>query len=285
MLSGSPKTGKSWLVLEWCIRIAAGEPVWNFNTAQGTTLYLCLEDSWSRVQSRISDITRDVPQNVFFAVASRSISDGLTEQIESFVTEHPDTVLVAIDTFQMIRKATGGTSYSNDYQIISHLKELAHRLLITILLVHHLRKHGSPDPLNMVSGTTGIIGALDTTLILEKEDRRSADARLTCIGRDVLYREMNIRFSTATSTSEILLPEVIVHLIEFMKQRGTYEGSNTLFTEKLNCFCGKDIEPNHLKRLMNQYKNDLETHNIYFDSYRSSGKRYIKIQFRPELTT
>ena len=115
MLSGSPKTGKSWLVLEWCIRIAAGEPVWNFNTTKGTTLYLCLEDSWSRVQSRISDITRDIPQNVFFAVASRSISDGLTEQIESFVKEHPDTVLVAIDTFQMIKKTAGDTSYSNDY--------------------------------------------------------------------------------------------------------------------------------------------------------------------------
>ena len=82
MLSGSPKTGKSWLVLEWCIRIAAGQPVWNFNTTKGTTLYPCLENSWSRVQSRISDITRDVPQNVFVAVASLSISDGLTEQIE-----------------------------------------------------------------------------------------------------------------------------------------------------------------------------------------------------------
>ncbi len=133
MLSGSPKTGKSWLVLEWCIRIAAGEPIWNFNTTKGTTLYLCLEDSWSRVQTRISNITRDVPQNVFFAVASRSISDGLTEQIESFVTDHPDTVLVAIDTFQMIRKTTGDRSYSNDYQVISHLKELADRLQITIL--------------------------------------------------------------------------------------------------------------------------------------------------------
>ena len=156
------------------------------------------------MQSRISDITRDVPQNVFFAVASRSISDGLTEQIESFVTEHPDTVLVAIDTFQMIRKTTDDTSYSNDYQVISHLKELADRLQITIFLVHHLRKHGSPDPLNMVSGTTGIIGALDTTFILEKEDRRTADARLTCMGRDVLYREMNIRFSNATSTWNLL---------------------------------------------------------------------------------
>ena len=194
----------------------------------------------------------------------------------------------------MIRKTVGDTSYSSDYQVINHLKELAVRLQITILLVHHLRKQGSPDPLNMVSGTTGIIGALDTTLILEKEDRRTADARLTCIGRDVLYREMNIRFSNATSTwdlisdsvenPEILLPDVVVNLIEFMKQRGSYEGSNTLFTEKLNCFCGKDIEPNHLKKLMNQYKNDLGTHNIYFDSYRSSGKRYIKIQFRPQLT-
>ena len=42
ILGGAPKVGKSWLVLDLCIRIAKGEPLWNLPTAQGTTLYLCL---------------------------------------------------------------------------------------------------------------------------------------------------------------------------------------------------------------------------------------------------
>ena len=29
MISGAPKIGKSWLMLDWCLKIAKGEPVWN----------------------------------------------------------------------------------------------------------------------------------------------------------------------------------------------------------------------------------------------------------------
>ena len=32
MLCGAPKIGKSWLVLDWCVRIAKGEEVWNFKS-------------------------------------------------------------------------------------------------------------------------------------------------------------------------------------------------------------------------------------------------------------
>lgn len=42
ILGGAPKIGKSWMVLDWCIRIARGEPIWGMDTTQGTTLYSCL---------------------------------------------------------------------------------------------------------------------------------------------------------------------------------------------------------------------------------------------------
>ena len=45
ILGGAPKIGKSWMVLDWCVRIAKGENVWNLTTEKGTVLYLCLEDS------------------------------------------------------------------------------------------------------------------------------------------------------------------------------------------------------------------------------------------------
>lgn len=63
ILGGAPKVGKSWLVLDWCLRIAKGEPVWDRRTRKGTTLYLCLEDTYERVQKRLSFMTDDIPKS------------------------------------------------------------------------------------------------------------------------------------------------------------------------------------------------------------------------------
>lgn len=53
ILGSAPKIGKSWLVLWMCLKIAMGEPIWNYETRQGTVLYLALEDSFERLQSRL----------------------------------------------------------------------------------------------------------------------------------------------------------------------------------------------------------------------------------------
>ena len=131
MLGGAPKIGKSWMVLDLCIRIAKGEEIWNLPTKKGTTLYLCLEDPLRRVQERLNKITDEVPPNVFFAVAAGTLTDGLDDQIRNFVSEHPDTVLVAIDTFQIIRNRTADTSYANDYEEVRQIKALARCLFLT----------------------------------------------------------------------------------------------------------------------------------------------------------
>ena len=291
MISGAPKIGKSWLMLDWCLKIAKGESVWNFKSHKGTTLYLCLEDNWNRVQSRLLNITDDVPGNVFFAVSSCSLSDGLSKQIESFVLEHPDTVLVTIDTFQMIRSAEKDSSYANDYQEIEALKSLADKLNITILLVHHLRKQTDTDPLNKISGTTGISGALDTTLILERKERSQNKAVLICTGRDIEHRELELSFSKDNHTWELisdsveepvfLLPEDMKLLIAFMKGRINFSGTNAEFCSEFNNHYGRHIETNHLKRLMNKHRYELEAQGVFFESRRCNGKRLLSIECRP----
>ena len=84
ILGGAPKIGKSWLVLDLCIRVAKGEPLWELPTRRGATLYLCLEDPLRRVQERLNCITDEVPPNAFFATAAGTLTDGLCEQIKSF---------------------------------------------------------------------------------------------------------------------------------------------------------------------------------------------------------
>ncbi len=261
MISGAPKIGKSWLMLDWCLKIAKGEPVWNFKTNQGTALYLCLEDNWNRIQNRLLNIADEVPNNLFFAVSSC--------------------------TFQMVRSAEKDTNYANDYQEIVQLKSLADKLKITVLLVHHLRKQNDSDPLNKISGTTGISGALDTTLILERKERNQNKAVLICTGRDIEHRELELCFSRENHTWEfisdsveesvVLLPEEMRLLIEFMKQKKLFSGTNSDFSSEFNSYCKKNIETNVLKRLMNKYRYELENQNVYFESKRCNGKRLLRI--------
>lgn len=61
-------------------------------------------------------LTDEVPCDAFFSVTSGTIADGLCEQIREFVNEHHDTVLVAIDTFQIVRRNVIEASYANDYE-------------------------------------------------------------------------------------------------------------------------------------------------------------------------
>ena len=160
LLAGAPKIGKSWLALWLCLCAAQGKPLWTFATRPCEVLYLCLEDSFQRIQSRLFDLTEDAPPTLHFAVMSQQLHNGLVEQIEQFLKEHSQTGLIVIDTLQRIRTAgNDANQYASDYRDIGVLKALADKHRIAILLVHHLRKMNDDDPMNMISGTTGLSGA------------------------------------------------------------------------------------------------------------------------------
>ena len=78
--------------------------------------------------------------------------------------------------------------------IRDRLKALADKHHIAILLIHHLRKMNDDDPMNMISGTTGISGATDSNFVLKERRRGSGEATLYCTGRDIEYRELPLVF-------------------------------------------------------------------------------------------
>ena len=145
LLAGAPKIGKSWLALWLAVMVAKGDPIWGMGVKQGTTLYLCLEDSTLRIQNRLFEITDNAPASVHFTTNSDTLGKGLEEQLCAFLAEHPDTVLVIIDTLQMIRGTGYDNTYANDYRDLSVLKRIADAHGIAILLIHHLRKELADD--------------------------------------------------------------------------------------------------------------------------------------------
>ena len=125
ILGGSPKVGKSWLVLDLCVHVAQGTPLWGLDVASGDVLYLCLEDSERRIQERLNTITDNVPDGMYFATGCTSIESGVCDWLRDFKRQHPEVSLVAIDTFQLIRTPTPDVSYGGDYAELRVLKELA----------------------------------------------------------------------------------------------------------------------------------------------------------------
>ena len=285
ILAGSPKVGKSWLALWLAVTVAKGEPVWGMNTRQGTTLYLCLEDSVLRIQNRLFEITEEAPPSVHFCTECAPIGQGLEEQIESFVSEHPGTVLIIIDTLQIIRPVHDAT-YANDYRDLSVLKRLADKHGIAILLIHHLRKEKAEDVFHRISGTTAISGAVDSSFTLVEDRRGSGKAKLSCIGRDIEYRELSLERNVEnvwemvadSRTQPELLGDRITYLVsELMRDRTKFIGTPTELSETIDPDNQDGITPKKVSRLILQSIDALRRIGITATIRRSNGKRIIQL--------
>jgi len=284
ILGGAPKIGKSWLTLWLCLQIAQGEPVWNLPTERGDTLYLCLEDSFVRVQNRLLDFTEDAPDTIHFATMSETIAGGLVKQIESFLAEHPQTNFIAIDTLQRVRDAAGeANAYANDYREVNVLKSLADKHRIAILLIHHLRKQADDDPLNMISGTTGLTGAVDGIYVLKKDKRTGNTAKFIATGRDIEQREFTLEFesdshlwnlvSDDTEHTSSPVGAVLTAVKNYLQREEIFIGSAT---ELQTALCIK-TPPAILSKVLGQNQQALITQGIQYSYARTGLRREITL--------
>ena len=68
LFCGASKIGKSWLMLKICLQVSKGEPIWELKTKECDVLYLCLEDTFSRIQSRLFKITDTANNRLHFSI-------------------------------------------------------------------------------------------------------------------------------------------------------------------------------------------------------------------------
>ena len=203
ILASPPKYGKSWLVLDLCLSVAAGKRFLGFSTNRSGCLYLALEDSERRLKTRMDKLlySRPAPEGFYFATEAQALDNGLLDALEAFLAAHGDVRLIVLDTYQRIRGAAQGRegAYSADYRETGALKAFADRHNVALLLVHYLRKmRDDGDPFAMISGTTGISGTADTMLVLIKENRSDSSARFAVVGRDVESLDAVLRFDRET---------------------------------------------------------------------------------------
>ena len=263
ILAGAPKIGKSFLVAQIAYHVSTGEALWGCEVHPGTVLYLALEDD--------------------FATAAGKIGNGLDEQRENFVREHPDTKLIIIDTMQKIREVGGEAySYASDYEIIGKLKQLADKHCICVLTVHHTRKQPAGDSFEMISGTTGLLGCADGSLLMQKKKRTALEATIDVVGRDqqdqILYlkKDADTQIWNLEKVENELHKEPPDHILEAVSglvsaEQPVWTGSPSALADAVHA----GMAANALSKYLNVKSGRLldEYHVRYENKVRHEGRR------------
>lgn len=289
---GPSKTGKSWLMLWLCLQVARGNDFLSYKTNKCDVLYLCLEDTFPRIQSRLYNLTEDAPENLRFAVICDKIGFGLEEQLEEHIKQFPETKLVVIDTLQKVRRVlSGGSTYATDYEELSKIKNLADQHNLCIVLVHHSRKQGDQkDPLNQVSGSTGITGSVDSIFVLTRDSRNSDVATLIGTGRDIEYQELTLQFIKGiwllqerlnrTQARQRKIPNFIFKLICYMEQELAFSGTAT---ELLVVMGDDSMRANQATAQISKYYHEiLAPVGITYSTSRTNKCRTLTLHFRDD---
>lgn len=265
LICSVPKLGKSWLALQLCLSITRGDSFLGFETKQCACLYLALEDSYNRIKERMLKQLKgsQAPPNLYFNINNKNLSSGLVEELEKFLIQYADVKVIIIDTLQKVRGDSKGTNvYANDYKELSLLKSFADKHGIGIILIHHLKKGlVSNDVFERVSGTNGITGTADTTLILSKEDRADKETKLSIVGRDVEYNDYIIRFN-----GNDCIWEMISSLDDYKdyQNKQTYQTNTLVATIKILVENNNDIWQGTFKEI------NLKHQELYNDLYATS---------------
>ena len=256
LLAGSPKVGKSWFSLLLALCVSEGKTFLDHATEKGEVLYLCLEDTFPRIQQ---------------------------------LKLHPELRLVIIDTLQTVRNPANANSdaYAADYGDLGALKAFADENSLCVVLIHHTRKmRDEANVFNMVLGGNGLMGTADTTLVLAKENFFDDAATLSVTGRDVDLAEFKVEFVDCrwtlieqTSKEELQereIPSSVLMVVDFMASRaGNWEGTATqLISEALI----EDVKPQVLSKYLNEHSSFLARHGLHYRFRRTQNARLITLE-------
>ena len=234
LLTAASKVGKSWMVLDLGLCIAAGESFLGRPTTKTGTLYLALEDSLNRLQNRMDKVLggKTPPPLFCFTTEAPKLDDGLLDVLEDHLKKYPDTRLLIVDTLQKVRGQALPREgpYAQDYREMETLKGFMDKRGVSVLFVHHNRKmKDDGDPFNMISGTNGLMGAADTIWTITKANRADEEATLHVTGRDVAQSDTVIRFDKSSWTWK---PMGSADWLAEQRARLAYDGSPIVKTIK-----------------------------------------------------
>jgi hypothetical protein len=201
LLSGRPKIGKSWWLLQLALAVAEADTFLGFAcpVVDAEVLYIASEDTDARIQGRLHalgvaqapDTVHLVNQHKLFEIADR-FANTLTfaQFLESWLDRHPKVTTVLIDTEATVRQVWAGERKTEaltarivetDYKQTRGFDAIALRRQIVIILVNHASKRKSGewiDPHETINrSNTSLAGVSGSMTLVDPPDADPFDTK------------------------------------------------------------------------------------------------------------
>jgi hypothetical protein len=191
VLAGRPKRGKSWLALQIACAVVSGKETLGKATTLGQVVYIALEDSPKRFQSRLRLMKYTPTGRLTVLHDCPALDKGGLRYITDLVDQFNPIYLV-IDTLSRILGRGRDQDNNADMTDALHpLQQLALERSIALTLVDHHRKSGGDisDTIDDIMGSTAKTGVSDCIWGLYRKSGQST-GELKITGRDIEEQEL-----------------------------------------------------------------------------------------------
>jgi hypothetical protein len=211
LITGKPKTRKSWLALNLAWAVAAGgKALGQYDALQGDALYIDLEMGQKRLHKRLHVVSPDLdpPRGFQFATKWPKVGEGFETWLRDYLKAHPFTRLVVVDTLVGIRASRKRYEdpYEADKAFTQALTNLCHEHRIAMVLIHHSRKADGSDITDDASGSTGLTGGVDNYAALRLSRTEKGAGEFLITGRDIeIDGDLNLKWDSRLAQWNVAL--------------------------------------------------------------------------------
>ena len=186
LLVARPKTGKTYLALQWAIAVAAGIPVFGkYSVTQGQVLYMALEENEIRLRKTLDEVLIGfgipMPKDFYYKTDCPPIDQGGLAHVTKWIQDMPNPILICIDVLKRFRAVNEGKNkgiYDADYEAVLGLKPISEKYNVAFLVTHHPNKRVANSVSHIqdtISGSHGLTGGVDNYMIMTNPNGRGKE--------------------------------------------------------------------------------------------------------------
>ncbi len=210
---GAPESGKSFLAVDMAMAISGGLSWHGRSVLGGGVLYIAAEGApglgkrvraWKEAYSAEHDKFKFILMRDSINLASENDAESKMF-IKTVLDEVGPLKLVVIDTLNQTAAGADENSAKDMSRYISSMKRLRDTTGATIIVVHHSGKDSSKG----MRGSTALLGAMDTTIVVDPaKDFRSMTVTV-CKQKDA-EKEVPIRFNLEPVGQSLVLRAALI---------------------------------------------------------------------------
>jgi AAA domain/Bifunctional DNA primase/polymerase, N-terminal/Primase C terminal 1 (PriCT-1) len=216
LLVAKPKVGKTTLAFNLAVAVSRGADFLGRKTQKVPVIYLALEEKRSQIQKKLKALGVSEEQ-IYFHFGSAPVN--AVKEIEPLITETGAKLLV-VDVLQKFCRVKDLNDYSQVTNALEPLIATAREENCHIVLTHHAGKADRKDG-DDILGSTGLLGGVDTSIIIKKQDKRRTFFTIQRYGEDtpetVIELKLDGSLEAVGSRQEVEIEETIPEILEALE--------------------------------------------------------------------